>query len=114
MAIPYNSNYDLTVPFSDVCAQINLGTGVAETFTVPGNSTDKYSARFEYASDSNVFVRLNGVPGIPGAGTVTTQQYNEFKPGFDGSQRYVNGGDVIQFITPDTTAYVGVSLRQIE
>lgn len=113
MAIPYNSNYDLTVPFSDVCAQIHLQASTEETYTVPGNSTQKYSVRFGYASDSNVFVRMNATAGIPGAGLVTQEQYNEFKPGFDGSQRYVNGGDVIHFITPDTTAYVGISLRSL-
>jgi len=114
MAIQYNSNFDLTVPFSDVCAQYHLQASTEETFTVPGTSTTKYAVRFGYSDSSNVFVRLNGTPTIPGVGTVGTQQYNEFKPGyFDGSQRYVNGGDVIHMITPDTVAYVGVSLRQL-
>lgn len=113
MAIPYNSNYDLTSPFSDVCAQVNLDVGVAETYTVPGTALNQYSMRLSYASNSNVFVCLNAAPTIPGAGTVGTQQYNEFKPGYDGSQRYVKGGDVVQFITPDTTAYVGIKLMSV-
>lgn len=113
MAIQYNSNFDLTIPFSDVCAQVALGAAVEQTFTVPGTAVNKYAARFSYISTSNVFVRLNGTPTTPGAASVGTQQYNEYRPGDDGSQRYVQGGDVIHFITPDTTAYVGVSLRQL-
>jgi hypothetical protein len=113
MAIAYASNYDLTIPFSDVCAQMALATGVAQTYTVPGPATTKYSVRFGYISTSNVFVRLNGAPASPGAGLITQTQYSEFRPGADGSQRYANGGDVIQFITPDASAYVGISLRQL-
>lgn len=114
MAIMYNSNYDITVPFSDVCAQFNLATNVEDTFTVPGSPANKYSVRFGYNDASNVFVRLNGTPTVPGSSVVGTQQYNEFKPGDDGSQRYVQGGDVLHFITPDTAgAYMGISLRSL-
>lgn len=113
MAILYNSNYDLTVPFSDVVAQVALGAGAEETFTVPGSSTDRYSVRFTYTQDSNVFVCRNDTPAVPDDGSVGTQQYNEFRPGCDGSQRYVKGGDVLHFITPDTTAYVGIRLMAV-
>lgn len=113
MAIQYNSNYDLTIPFSDVCAQIRLAANVEETYTLPGNPTTQYSVRFGYISTSNVFVRKNGTPTIPGSGDVNTEQYNEFRPGDDGSQRYANGGDVLHFITPDASAYVGISVRTI-
>lgn len=114
MAIPYNSNYDLTIPFSDVCAQFNLATSTEDTFTVPGTGINKYSARFTYTDNSNVFVRLNGTPTVPASSVVGTEQYNEFKPGSDGSQRYLKGGDVLHFITPDALgAYMGISLRSL-
>ena len=113
MAILYNSNYDETVPFSDVCAQVALAANVEQTFTVPGTTINKYSARFGYISTSNVFVRLNGTPTVPAGGTVGVQQFNEFRPGEDGSQRYLKGGDVVHLITPDATAYVGISLRSL-
>lgn len=113
MAIQYNSNFDLTIPFSDVCAQVALQANTEETFTVPGTAVSKYSVHFGYTNDSNVFVRLNGTPAIPAAGTVGVEQYNEFRPGDDGFQRYAQGGDVLHFITPDATAYVGISLRQL-
>lgn len=113
MAIQYNSNFDETIPFSDVSYQVALGASVEETFTVPGTALTQYSMKLNYAADSNVFVRLNGTPAVPASGNVGTEQYNEFRAGCDGSQRYVKGGDVVHFITPDTTAYVGVSLRQL-
>jgi hypothetical protein len=110
MAIQFNSNYNETMPFSDVCFQVGLGANVDELVTVPGSDTIQYQAFFEYASNSNVFVCKNAVATIPPIGTVGTQPYNEFKP----EKRYVRGGDVIHLITPDATAYVGVSLRQIQ
>lgn len=110
MTIKYNANYLETMPFSDTAVQVNCGANVEQTFTVPGTATTQYQAYFEYTQASNAFVRLNGTPTIPTAGSVGTQQYNEFRP----KKRYVRGGDVIHFITPDAVAYIGVSLRQLQ
>lgn len=109
MAIQYNSNFHDTMPFSDVCAQINCAVNAVQTFTVPGTVTTQYQALFGYASNSNVFVRLNADPASPSSGTKTQQPYSEFKP----RKRYVKGGDVIHIITPDANAYIGISLRQL-
>lgn len=110
MTSVYNANYIETMPFSDTCAQIHLATNVAVSYTVPGATNVQYQAYFEYASNSNVFVRYNQSPTIPSSGTVAQEQYNEYKP----KKRYVRGGDVLYFITPDSAAYMGVSLRQIQ
>jgi hypothetical protein len=110
MTIAYNANYIETLPFSDTCAQVVCGTAVEETWTIPGTDRDQYQAYFEYASNSNVFVCNNATPVVPASGNVGTQQYNEFKP----KKRYVTGGDVLHFITPDAIAYIGVSLRKIQ
>lgn len=110
MTIAYNANYIETMPFSDTAVQVNCGSNVEQTFTVPGTQTMQYQAYFEYNDVSNVFIRLNATPAIPSSGSVGTQQYNEFRP----KKRYVRGGDVIHFITPDATAYIGVSLRQLQ
>jgi len=110
MTIQYNANYIETMPFSDTCKQFNLAANTEQTWTVPGTSTMQYQAYFEYASNSNVFVCNNATPAIPGGGANGSQQYNEFKP----KKRYVRGGDVLHLITPDATAYAGVSLRQIQ
>lgn len=109
MAIQYNSNFDETIPFSDVAIQFTLGSNVEETYTVPGTALAQYQALFAYNQEANVFVCLNATPVVPVSGDVGTQQYNEFRP----EKRYVKGGDVIHLITPDASAYVGVSLRQL-
>jgi hypothetical protein len=112
MAISYNSNYDLTIPFSDVSVRIGLAANTVLTYTIPGDALTKYAVRFAYNEIANVFVRLNAAPTVPTG--VSSEPYSEYRPGDDGSQRYVQGGDVLQFITPDATAYVGFSLRQLQ
>ncbi len=109
MAIPYNSNYDGTVPFSDTCAQFALAAAAEQTYTVPGAATINYSATFGYNSTANVYVRLNGTAASPAPGGTTSTQYLELRP----SKRYVKGGDVLHFVSPDTTAQVSVSLMQL-
>jgi len=110
VAIPYNSNYHETMPFSDTCYQLALAANNEQAITVPGTPNMQYQAYFSYTSTSNVFVRTNAIPTVPSAGTFDNEQYNEFRP----KKRYVRGGDVIHAITPDTSAYVGISLRQIQ
>lgn len=110
MTIQYNANYNETMPFSDTCAQVNCAANTQQTFTVPGTTEQQYQAYFQYTQNSNVFVCKNAVPTVPASGTVGSQQYNEFRP----KKRYVRGGDVLHFITPDTNAYIGVSLRQLQ
>jgi len=113
MAISYNSNFEQTIPFSDVCATLALATATDLSYTVPGASTVFYSMILTYTSTSNVFVRKNAAAATPGAGLVTQNQYEEFRAGSDGTKRIVQGGDVIHFITPDASAYVGIRLMQL-
>lgn len=111
---PYNNNYEDTTSFNFDCAQIALATGVAQTFTLPGDATMKYQVRFSYISTANIFVGLNVTAATPGAGLQTTTSYLEFRPGgLDGSKRYAKGADVISLITPDAAAYVGITLEKI-
>lgn len=109
MAIRYNSNYDETIPFSDVCAQVGLTQNVELTWTVPGSPTTQYQAYFGYNSSDRVFVSKNVPASYPGPNFVTEWPYTEERP----IKRYVNGGDVLSFITPDATAFVTVSIRSL-
>ena len=111
MTIQYNENFNGTMPFSDVTVPVSLTTNLEQTYTVPGAATIKYQALFAYTEASNVFIRLNGTGAatVPAPNTAIQAQYMEFRP----EKRYVQGGDVLHFITPDATQYVGVSLRQL-
>lgn len=113
MAIPYNENYNQTVAFSDTCAQLALATNTNLAYTIPGLPTQKYQARISYTQGSNVFCCKNAAATVPGAGLLTQVQYLEFRPGADGSKRIVQGGDTLNFMTPDASAYVGVALAAI-
>lgn len=108
---PFNSNFNETTLFSNTCSQMALATATVRTYTVPGVATDKYQVRFTYISTSNVFVGINVTAATPGAGLQTNTAYLEFRPGSDGSKRYASGGDVLSFITPDASAYVGLALE---
>ena len=110
----YNNNFGDTTSFNFDCVQIALATGAEQTYTVPGNAADKYQVRFSYISTANVFVGLNVTASTVGAGAKTTTSYLEFRPGgLDGSKRYAKGADVIHLITPDGSAYVGITLEKI-
>ena len=108
MAIPYVSSYE-ALPFSDVSEQISLATNVAQNFTVPGTGLQKYVAVFSYNSAANIFVGKNATATTPPAGTTTSTQYLSFRP----LKKFVSGGDVLSFTTPDTTGYIGVELFSI-
>lgn len=109
MAIQYNCNFDGTMPFSDVCKYFDLAANAEDTFTIPGDATNKYQALFSFNATANLFVRLNGTVTIPASGTSGTDQYTDFRP----EKRYVQGGDVLHLKTTDASLYVNVSLRQL-
>ncbi len=109
MAVPYVSSYDLTLPFSDVCEQFSLVSDTELSYTIPGTKMNKYSMEIHMTSISNIFVGYNVTASYPATGTQTAIGKLEFRP----PKRYVIGGDVINLITPDTSAYVGISLRAI-
>jgi len=107
----YHSNFNgETVPFSDMTAQISLATNVAQTYTVPGNATQKYRAEFSYLTTANVFIGFNVTATVPASGTTDTTNNIEFRPHY----RFVFGGNTLSLVTPDALGnYVGVSLLAI-
>jgi len=111
MALRYTSSFDKTLGYTETEAQISLTAGVAQSYTLPGDGTLKYILTFGTSSNANVFMGYNVVPAVPAANTVTQVARVEFMT--PDCQRYAIGGDVISFITPDATAYVGVSVRSI-
>ncbi len=111
MAIRYTSSYDQTIAFSDTDEQFHLTANVEQHFTVPGNSDQKFNLLFGLSSNANIFIGYNVTATIPAADSATTTQGIEFIT--PDSKRYVIGGDVISIITPDTVAYLGISIRSI-
>lgn len=109
MAIQYNSNFEETMPFSDVSEQFSLTANNELTFTVPGAATAKYQGYFGYNCTANIFVCLNASVTIPVANSSGNQQYCELRP----KKRYLQGGDVIHLKTPDATAWASLTLRQL-
>lgn len=110
MAIDFCMNYEGTEPFSDLTFQVALQTGVAEvTAAFPGPTTTKYRVHIKYSASQNIYVGRNVAPNIPTLGTVTAQPYVDFRPEIV----FVYGGDVLHFITPDTTAYFGGSAQTL-
>lgn len=111
MSIRYTSSFDETIAFSDTDAQFSLAANAAQSWTVPGTSNQKFNLLFGMSSNANVFVGYNVIATVAGAGTHTTTQGIEFIT--PDSKRYAIGGDVLSLVTPDTTAYVGISVRSI-
>lgn len=106
----YTDNFDHAKPFSDTCAQFALATNVAQSYTVPGPSSQKYRAMFTFNATANVFVGFGVTAIAPTAGTNTTTGNIEFRPN---EPKFVFGGTTLSFVTPDTSAYAGVSLLAI-
>jgi hypothetical protein len=106
MSTNFNSSYDDTNPFTDISPSVALAANTPLSYTVPGDNTQRYRADFRYNATSNVFVANNSTAASPGAGTVSASSRSSYKP----ARRYVQGGDVLSFVTPDTTAIFGFDL----
>tara|TARA_R110000868_G_scaffold161317_1_gene391499 strand:+ start:5843 stop:6181 length:339 start_codon:yes stop_codon:yes gene_type:complete len=111
MAVQYHNNYIDTTNFSDVTTRIALTSGNTLTYTVPGLATNNMQAIFTLTDDATLFVGYNKTATVPALNTVTSDQFIELMK--DGFKRFVRGGDVLSFVTPDPMVYVGISLRAL-
>jgi len=111
MAVSIYSNYNDTTNFSDTTTRIALTSGSTVTYTVPGLATDNLQVIFTLTDDSTLFVGYNKTATVPAANSVTSDQFIELMK--NGFKRFVRGGDVLSFVTPDPIVYVGISLRAI-
>lgn len=96
----YNS---FLLPANSTDYAVDLAANTEKTLTVPNDST-KWIAVFCYEPGATVWVSLNATATLPGSNFAsTTSKLNS--PGYE-----VRNGDVIHFITANTTANVGVQL----
>lgn len=110
IAVQWYSNYDVTTNFSDVTPTINLIANTEKTFTVPGAISNRYQVVFEYNASANVYVGYNVTATVVAGSTLDSNgRFLEYRP----DRRFVNGGDVLHFITPDASVYMGFSLRSL-
>ena len=102
----YNSQYQNCFPFSDKAPSVALAANTPLSYTVPGAATTKYRAEFHFNYTSNVYIALNSTAAVPTAGTISASSVSTYRP----NVRYVKGGDVLSFVTSDTTAQFGFDL----
>lgn len=106
----FNSSFEGATPFTDTNSNFNLAANVGLSYTVPGDASLRYRAKFSYTSNANVWVSLNGTAATPAPGTQNSTSIQEFRP----DVKYVKGGDVLNLISSDATgAQVGISLLQV-
>jgi hypothetical protein len=83
--------------------QTILSASVAQSFTIPSNYSI-WCAIFSFTPGASVWVAKNTTATLPGGSFSTT--LSTLNP----QARYVNAGDILSFITSDTTDEVGVTL----
>jgi hypothetical protein len=108
----FNTNFNATLPFTDLATVIQLGQATAVSMTVPGESWQKYRAEIRSISGDYIWVALNKTAVIPTPGAATAIPNQEFA----GQElvRYVKGGDTLSFITTQTAGVqCGVSLLEL-
>lgn len=104
----FRSNFDITHPITDHGAKIWLAANTELTWTVPGEATQNYRAHFTFASDAEIWVKVNGTIVVPVVGTVVDSYMEEMNP----ENRYVKGGDVLHLIST-AARQVGISLLSL-
>ncbi len=93
--------------FTDVNMSTMLSQDTLQNFTIPSDFS-KWIAVFSYSTGANVFIASNVDAEVPGSSF--SQTASQLSP----ATRLVRSGDVLSFITPDTTAIVSVSLYGYE
>lgn len=88
---------------SDTLYSATLAAGVSASITTPSKYS-RYIAAFSFQPGVSVWISVNGTAAVPVGGTFAVN-VSELNPG----SRLVNAGDVIDFISANLTADVGVA-----
>jgi hypothetical protein len=105
----YSELFDGAKPWSSIGGMLQLTANTPLSYTVPGNSTQKFRADFEFNQNDDVWVAYNKTAVIPTPGVAVEVNQQEFRP----TPKFVIGGDVLSFISTGTNVQCGVSLLQL-
>lgn len=83
-----------------------LSANIEQHFTVPSDF-ENWIAVFSFEPGTSVWVANNQTSNVPSASFADT--FSQLNP----AARLVNAGDVLSFISPDTTASIGISLYAV-
>jgi hypothetical protein len=99
--------------FPTLCQQYELTATTAVSITVPVNSSTRMLACIVTTAGHSVFMARNYGTTIvsPTTGAVTTFPVEMIPNGV--ANRIVLGGDILQFITPDTGVYLTISYYEV-
>jgi len=102
----FNSQYDVTQPFSDKGAQFGLSANTQLSFTVPGDNRVTYLAYFNFPYNAEVWVGLNVNATTPTANVMTPVSGIALNP----VSKFVRGGDVLNFKSSANVSDCGIEL----
>jgi hypothetical protein len=102
-----NGFVDFILPISDTKYSVNLATAVDQSVTVPSDAK-VFNAIFGIEPGTVVWVSVNEPASLP------TGTFAISRSAMNPAGLRVNAGDVIHFVTDDTTAEVGVQFYAIQ
>jgi len=98
--------------YPDLAQQVELTASTAKSITVPVNSSSRMLACIAITPGKSVFMtrNYNGTIAVP-TGTLTAAPVEMIPQA--AANRIVYGGDVLQFITPDSNVYLTISYYEV-
>lgn len=100
----FNTQFDVTEPFTNQSVQFGLTANVQLAYTVPGTSMVTYTASFKFPYDANVWVGFNKDASTPTENVSNSVPEMAMNP----KEKLVRGGDVLNFLSNANVTDCGV------
>ena len=105
----FNTSYLDATPFSDQTVGINLNADTAVTYTIPGDTSVQYRAKFSWPYNANVWVGYKVAATLPSVNSAATTSGVTLRPDI----KFVRGGDVLSFRSLLAVTDAGIELLQL-